>query len=137
AGTARATHFCASRTTPRPGSVRIVASTAATPGPVAIAAGTTTATAARISSGTAVGRRTTVGSPNTTTPSSTAAPTTAKSVVREAGTASAFQIPPRLARLANVPRPGSARAANALAPSACVDDNESATVAAISQGSAT
>ncbi len=62
---------------------------------------------------------------------------TAKSVVREAGTASAFQMPPRLARLPNVPRPGSARAANALTPSACDDDNEPATAAAASHGSAT
>src|SRR5258707_7007385 len=96
AGTARPTHFCASRTTPRPGSVRIVASTAAMPGPVAIMAGTTTATAARIRSGTAAGRRTTVGSPTATTASSTTAATTAQSVVREGGTASAFQIPPKL-----------------------------------------
>src|SRR4051794_13054622 len=137
AGTAKAIHFCASRTIPRPGSVRIVASTNAIPGPVAIAAGTSTATAARINSGTATGRRTTVGSPKATTPSSTTAATTAKSVVREAGTASAFQMPPRLARLPRVPRPGSARAANARTPTACVDDNESLPAAATSHGSAT
>ena len=70
-------------------------------------------------------------------PSSTTAATTAKSVVRETGTASAFQIPPKLARLASVPRPGSARAANAGTPAACDDDNESATAAAVSHGSAT
>ena len=42
-----------------------------------------------------------------------------KYVVREAGTASPFQIPPRLARLPSVPRPGSARAANAAIPGVC------------------
>src|SRR6478735_8877029 len=137
AGTASATHFCASRTTPRPGSIRIVASTTAIPGPVAIAAGTATANAARISSGAATGRRTTVGSPIATVPSNTTAAMTTKSVVREPGTASVFQIPPRLAKLPNVPRTGSARTANARTPSACVDGNESETAAAASQGSAT
>ncbi len=115
----------------------MVASTTAIPGPVAIAAGTTTATAARITSGTAARRRTSVGSPNATTPSSTTAATTAKTVVREAGTAAPFQMPPRLARLPSVPSPGSARAANARTPSACVADNESATAAAASHGNAT
>ncbi len=40
-----------------------------------------------------------------------------KSVVRELGTASPFQIPPRLAKLPSVPSPGSARGANAVTPS--------------------
>lgn len=79
--------------------------------------GTSTDTAASTSSGTATGRRATAGRPAATIPSSTTAEDTAKSVAREAGTASPFQIPPRLARLASVPRPGSARAANASTPS--------------------
>ncbi|COY46005.1 Uncharacterised protein [Mycobacterium tuberculosis] len=49
--------------------------------------------------------------------SSTTADATAKSVVRELGTASPFQIPPRLAKLPSVPSPGSARGANAVTPS--------------------
>ena len=69
-------------------------------------------------------------------PSRTTVATTAKSVVREAGTASPFQIPPRPARLPSVPRPGSARAANASTPSACEDANDLATIAADSHGSA-
>ena len=64
------------------------------------------------------------------------AATTAKSVVRESGTASPFQMPPRLARLPSVPRPGSARAAKAVTPSACDEDNDSDTIAATSHGSA-
>ncbi len=51
--------------------------------------------------------------PVATTASNTTVDTTAKSVAREAGTASPFQIPPRPARLPSVVRPGSARAANA------------------------
>src|SRR5206468_10368912 len=99
AGTARATDFSEPGRKPSPGSRRIAGSAKERPGPVAIAAGTTIATAARKSSGTAAGRRTTVGSPNATTPNSTTAAITAKIVVREAGTASAFQMPPRLSRL--------------------------------------
>ena len=53
------------------------------PGPVANAAGTSTDTTASTSSGIAAGRRTTVGNPAATTPSSTTAEDTAKSVVRE------------------------------------------------------
>ena len=52
----------------------------------------------------------------TSTASSTTAATTAKSVVREAVPPQPFQMPPRPARLPSVPRPGSARAANAARP---------------------
>ncbi len=73
-------------------------------------------TAARINSGTAAGRRIAVGNPIATTASSTTVATNARSVVREDGTASAFQMPPSPARLPRVPSPGSARAANAARP---------------------
>ena len=64
---------------------------------------------------------------------------TAKSVARESSTASPFQMPPRLARLPSVPRPGSARAANAATSGTCaqiwsLDDKPS--IAAVSHGSA-
>ena len=87
-------------------------------------AGTTTATAAsdqqRHRRRTARRRR---ARRRATTASRTAVPTTAKSVVRESGTAWPFQMPPRPARLRSVPRPGSARAANWGTP-ACVMDRE-------------
>ena len=51
---------------------RTTASSAASPGPVAITAGSTTATAARTSSGTASRRRAAVGTPSATTASRTA-----------------------------------------------------------------
>ncbi len=134
---ARATHFWPSRSTPRPGTARIVASTNASPGPVAIAAGITTAAAARISSGTAARVRTNTGSPIATMPTSVTVAIRAKTVVRVVGTASPFQIPPRPARLPRVARPGSARAANAWTPAADVgDDTESPTAAATSHGAA-
>ncbi|COW35589.1 Uncharacterised protein [Mycobacterium tuberculosis] len=116
-GTASATHFCPSRSTPRPGAASTTTRSACRPGPVARTAGTITDTAASVSSGTATGRRATVGSPIATMASSTTADATAKSVVRELGTASPFQIPPRLAKLPSVPSPGSARGANAVTPS--------------------
>src|SRR5271163_92584 len=138
-GTASATHFCPSRSTPKPGTVSITAPSTWRPGPVASAAGSTTDTADSASSGTTAGRRSAVGSPVITTLSSTMADDTAKSVVREPGTASPFQIPPRLARLPSVPRPGSARGANALTPSVfaavwLVSDEPTAD--AVNQGSA-
>lgn len=102
-------------------------------------AGISTAAAANTSSGTAAGRRATAGRPTATTPSSTTAEATAKSVVREPGTASPFQMPPRLARLVSVPRPGSARGANASTPSRLAgvcDGNAAPVTAATNQGSA-
>src|ERR1035441_4282956 len=78
-------------------------------------------------------------SPVATTASKATADTTAKSVVRETGTASPFQIPPRLARLPRVARPGSARAVNA-ATSGTRDQIWSADdkprIAAVNHGSA-
>src|SRR6516162_1916708 len=138
-GIASATHFCPSRRTPKPGAASTTARSACKPGPVASALGTSTDTAASASSGTAAPRRATAGNPAATKPSSTTAENTAKRVAREAGTASPFQMPPRLARLASVPSPGSARGANALTPSAfaavwAINDDPNAD--AISQGSA-
>src|SRR6516165_3746357 len=126
-GIASATHFCPSRRTPKPGAASTTARSACKPGPVASALGTSTDTAASASN------------PAATKPSSTTAENTAKRVAREAGTASPFQMPPRLARLASVPSPGSARGANASTPSAfaavwAVNDDPNAD--AISQGSA-
>ena len=120
-----------------PGTSRIVDSTNASPGPVAISAGTTTATAASTSSGTAAGRRTTTGSPAATMPSRTTVATTAKSVVREAGTASPFQMPPRPARLPSVPEPGfGARGERVHTCRPATTTANRATIAAVSHGSA-
>ena len=101
---------------------------------MAIAAGTTTATAPSTNSATAAGRRRTAGSPAATMPSTTAEPTTANSVPRDPGTASAFQMPPIAARLPSVPSPGSARAANAAIPLS-PDDRPENTLA-VSHGNA-
>lgn len=76
-GTASATHFCPSRSTPRPGAASTTTRSACRPGPVARTAGTITDTAASVSSGTATGRRATVGSPIATMASSTTADATA------------------------------------------------------------
>ena len=113
---ASATHFWPSRTTPSPGKPRITASTRASPGPVAINAGTVTATSASSSSGVATRRRISNGTPIATIVSRAITDSIANTLVRDAGTASAFQMPPRPARLPRVPRPGSARAANAATP---------------------
>ncbi len=113
---ASATHFCPSRSTPRPGTASETACTSARPGPVAVNAGSSTAAPASTSSGSAGRLRSAAGRPSATTASSAAVATTAKSVVRESGTACAFQIPPRPARLPTVANPGSARAANAAVP---------------------
>src|SRR5205807_9457673 len=73
------------------------------------------------------------------TASSTTADSTAKRVVREAGTASPFQIPPRLARLPRVPSPGSARAAKVATSAVCAprgSDDEALSIEAANHGSA-
>ena len=54
--------------------------------------------------------------PNPTRDTSIAVPTSAHQVVRLSGTAAAFQMPPSPSKLPTVPRPGSARAANAATP---------------------
>ena len=77
--------------------------------------------------------------PAATSASSTKADAKVKYVVREAGTASPFQMPPKLARLPKVPSAGSARAANAAMPGVwahirSADDRPS--TAAVNHGSA-
>ena len=74
--------------------------------------------------------------PVATIASRTSVPTTARSVVREAGTASAFQMPPSPAREPSVPRPGSARAENAARPGTSEVTNAPLRAEAISHGSA-
>ncbi|EME51912.1 hypothetical protein G352_25152, partial [Rhodococcus ruber BKS 20-38] len=118
-GTAQATHFCVSRSRPAPGTCTIAHSPACSPGPVAARAGPSTATAASAVSTPSTGlrrRRHSAGTPHATTSSSAAVPTSAHTVARDAGTASAFQMPPSPATLPSVPSAGSARAAKARTP---------------------
>jgi len=118
-GIAHATHFWVSRSRPEPGTCVIAHSPSASPGPVAPSAGPAIATAASTATAPSTGlrrRRHSCGNPHTTTISNSAVPTRAHPVLRDAGTASPFQIPPRPARDPRVPSPGSARAANARTP---------------------
>ncbi|KOS53150.1 hypothetical protein Z051_27185, partial [Rhodococcus rhodochrous KG-21] len=104
-GTAQATHFCVSRSRPAPGTCTIAHSPACSPGPVAARAGPSTATAASAVSTPSTGlrrRRHSAGTPHATTSSSAAVPTSAHTVARDAGTASAFQMPPSPATLPSV-----------------------------------
>ena len=103
---------------------------------MAIAATISTVTPARIMSGAIDGRRNTAGKPSATIPSSTAVATNANMVVREYGTASAFQMPASPARLPRVPRPGSARAANGARPEDCELPSAVPSADAVSQGDA-
>ncbi|SHO85962.1 Uncharacterised protein [Mycobacteroides abscessus subsp. abscessus] len=118
AGIANATHFWPSRRIPSPGTSVMSQVVSVNPGPVASRAGIITAATAMPSNPRALRARHNTAAPTATTISSTTENTSANKVVREAGTADAFHMPPNEARLPRVPSPGSARAANAWTPAA-------------------
>ena len=135
-GIASATHFWPSRNTARPPAASTMARSTDKPGPVAMAAGASTLTTASSRSGRALALFRSAAMPSMTTVSSTSVAPSAKSVVRVAGTASAFHSPPRPARAPTVPRPGSARAANGATPADCASPNVAPRAEASSHGDA-